>query len=218
MVSIIKTCRAFEWPVNFLSVISDRPCVALQKAGKLGVSTEIIDKEKLGNDLFQTELFKKIAQYAPDLIILAGFMVILSPKIFSNLFNNIVNVHPSLLPRFKGLNTHRRVLNESVSEHGATIHSLSPGVDDGPIICQAKINILSSDSEDILEKKVLTLEHFIFPLSIGAILSGKVVLEKGKWHHVEGYSSWFKEKFKSSYEHNELQYFQGRGDDEKVKK
>ena len=200
MVSIIKTCRRFEWPVDFLSVISDRPCEAIVKARDLGVNGELLDREKLGKDVFQAELFKKITTYDPDIVVLAGFMVILDAKLFSGLFHLMINVHPSLLPQFKGLNTHQRVLDENVRKHGATVHSLSFGVDEGPIICQAAISVTNFDTKETLEKKVLSLEHFIFPLSIGAVLSGKVIPEGGKWNHSENCEPWFLEEFKSFYE------------------
>ena len=124
MVSIIKTCRRFEWPVDFLSVISDRPCEGIVKARDLGINGELLDREKLGKNVFQAELFKKITIYDPDIVVLAGFMVVLDAKLFSGLFHLMINVHPSLLPQFKGLNTHQRVLDENVSRHGATVHSL----------------------------------------------------------------------------------------------
>tara|TARA_X000000950_G_scaffold56827_1_gene68395 strand:+ start:539 stop:1210 length:672 start_codon:yes stop_codon:yes gene_type:complete len=200
MVSIIKTCRRFEWPVDFLSVISDRPCEGILKARDLGIKGELLDRAKLGKDAFQSELFKKIKTYVPDIIVLAGFMVILDAKLFSGLFHLMINVHPSLLPEFKGLNTHQRVLDENVRKHGATVHSLSSGVDEGPIICQAAISVATFDTKETLEKKVLALEHFIFPLSIGAVLSGKVIREGDKWNHVENCEHWFLEEFKLFYD------------------
>ena len=200
MVSIIKTCRRFEWPVDFLSVISDRPCEAIVKARDLGIKGELLDREKLGKEVFQAELFKKIITYNPDMVVLAGFMVILDAKLFSGLFNLMINVHPSLLPKFKGLNTHQRVLNQNVRKHGATVHSLSSGVDEGPIICQAVISVTNFDTKETLEKKVLALEHFIFPLSIGAVLSGKVIREGGKWSLGECCEAWYLEEFKLVYE------------------
>ena len=200
MVSIIKTCRRFEWPVDFLSVISDRPCEAIVKARDLGIKGELLDREKLGKEVFQAELFKKIITYNPDMVVLAGFMVILDAKLFSGLFNLMINVHPSLLPKFKGLNTHQRVLNQNVRKHGATVHSLSSGVDEGPIICQAVISVTNFDTKETLEKKVLALEHFIFPLSIGAVLSGKVIREGGHWSLGECCEAWYLEEFKLVYE------------------
>ena len=200
MVSIIKTCRHFEWPVDFPSVISDRPCEGIIKARDLGVKDELLDREKLGKDNFQAELFKRITAYDPDIVVLAGFMVILDAKLFSGLFHLMINIHPSLLPQFKGLNTHQRVLDEDVRKHGATVHSLSPGIDEGPIICQAAISVTNFDTKKTLEKKVLSLEHFILPLSIGAVLSGKVIREEGKWSHVESCEPWFKEEFKLFYD------------------
>ena len=127
-------------------------------------------------------------------------MVILDAKLFSGLFHLMINVHPSLLPRFKGLNTHQRVLDENVRKHGATVHSLSSGVDEGPIICQAAISVTNFDTKETLENKVLALEHFIFPLSIGAVLSGKVTREGDKWNHVESCAHWFIEEFRLFYE------------------
>ena len=111
MISIIETCRRFEWPVTFLSVISDRPCEAIAKARNLSIPAEVVNREKLGKT-FQMELLNKINHHNPDLIALAGFMVILDANLFSELFDSMINIHPSLLPMFKGLNTHQRVLNK----------------------------------------------------------------------------------------------------------
>ncbi len=199
MISIIETCRRFEWPVTFLSVISDRPCEAIAKARNLSIPAEVVNREKLGKT-FQTELLNKINYHNPDLIALAGFMVILDANLFSELFDSMINIHPSLLPMFKGLNTHQRVIDENVSVHGATVHSVSQGVDEGPIICQASIPVMPSDTKDTLAKKVLVLEHFIFPLSIGAVLSGKVIREENVWHRKDNCEPWFKENFKLFYE------------------
>ena len=200
MVSIIKTCRRFEWPVDFLSVISDRPCEGIVKARDLGIKGELLDRAKLGKDVFQVELFNKIITYDPDIVVLAGFMVILDAKLFFGLFHLMINVHPSLLPKFKGLNTHQRVLNASIRKHGATVHSLSSGVDEGPIICQARISVSNLDTKETLEKKVLALEHLILPLSVGAVLSGKVIREGGNWKHVGSCEPWFLEEFKLFYD------------------
>ena len=200
MVSIIKTCRRFEWPVDFLSVISDRPCEGIVKARDLGIKGELLDRVTLGKDVFQSELLKKITIYDPDIIVLAGFMVILDAKLFSGLFDLMINIHPSLLPQFKGLNTHQRVLDGNVRKHGATVHSLSSGVDEGPIICQARISVSNFDTKETLEKKVLALEHFIFPLSIGAVLSGKVIRKGDKWNRVESCEPWFLDEFKLFYD------------------
>ena len=145
-------------------------------------------------------MLSKILTYNPDIVVLAGFMVILDAKLFSGLFQLMINVHPSLLPQFKGLNTHQRVLDENVRKHGATVHSLSSGVDEGPIICQAAISVANFDTKETLEKKVLALEHFIFPLSIGAVLSGKVIREGGKWILGESCEAWYLEEFKLVYE------------------
>ena len=200
MVSIIKTCRRFEWPVDFLSVISDRPCEGIVKARDLGIKGELLDREKLGKEVFQAELFSKITTYNPDIVVLAGFMVILDAKLFSGLFHLMINVHPSLLPQFKGLNTHQRVLDENVRKHGATVHALSSGVDEGPMICQAAISVTNFDTKETLEKKVLVLEHFIFPLSIGAVLSGRVIRKGDTWSYMDSCEPWFLEEFKLFYE------------------
>lgn len=201
MSSIIKTCRAFEWPIEVLGVIADKKCEATVNAEKMGVRNKVVNREDYKPVEFQYRLSESIKEVNPDLIVLAGFMVILKEQFFHDLFHIMVNIHPSLLPKFPGLNTHKRALESKETVHGASVHSVIGPVDSGPIICQGKLNIRSNDNPESLGIRVLKIEHMIFPMAVGAVLSGKVRLVDDKWtisNHLN--DSWYKADFKENYD------------------
>ena len=135
--------------------------------------------------LDESELFSAIDMLDVDLIVLAGFMKILSPEFVANFPNKIINIHPSLLPKFKGMNTHKRVLATAEKEHGTTVHIVTSELDAGPILAQEKIQIESSDTAVTLEEKVKRIEHSLYPQVINDIALGRISLESRKHHHVE---------------------------------
>ena len=162
---------------SIIAVMTDNPnAKGLLIAKKYGIETCIVaktsDKQK-----FKDDLYKKILFYSPDLLILAGFMSILSEKIVNDFYPNILNIHPSLLPKFAGLNTHSRVLEANEINHGCTVHIVNNGIDTGPIITQTALLIEKSDTPESLEKRVLALEHTIYPKVIKWFLKNDPIIK-----------------------------------------
>ena len=162
---------------SIIAVMTDNPNAnGLLIAKKYGIETCIVaktsDKQK-----FKDDLYKKILFYSPDLLILAGFMSILSEKIVNDFYPNILNIHPSLLPKFAGLNTHSRVLEANEINHGCTVHIVDNGIDTGPIITQRALLIEKSDTPESLEKKILALEHTIYPKVIKWFLKNDPIIK-----------------------------------------
>ena len=162
---------------SIIAVMTDNPnAKGLLIAKKYGIETCVVaktsDKQK-----FKDDLYKKILFYSPDLLILAGFMSILSEKIVNDFYPNILNIHPSLLPKFAGLNTHSRVLEANEINHGCTVHIVDNGIDTGPIITQRALLIEKSDTPESLEKRVLTLEHTIYPKVIKWFLKNDPIIK-----------------------------------------
>ena len=148
---------------SIVAVMTDNPnAKGLLIAKKYEIETCIVSKTT-NKQKFKDNLYQKILFYKPDLIILAGFMSILSEKIVNEFYPNILNIHPSLLPKFAGLNTHSRVLEANEINHGCTVHIVDNGIDTGPIITQKALLIKKSDTPESLEKRVLALEHTIYP-------------------------------------------------------
>ena len=162
---------------SIIAVMTDNPnAKGLLIAKKYGIETCVVaktsDKQK-----FKDDLYKKILFYSPDLLILAGFMSILSEKIVTEFYPNILNIHPSLLPKFAGLNTHTRVLEANEINHGCTVHIVDNGIDTGPIITQRALLIEKSDTPESLEKRVLALEHAIYPEVIKWFLKNDPIIK-----------------------------------------
>ena len=162
---------------SIIAVMTDNPnAKGLLIAKKYGIETCVVsktsDKQKFKDDLYQKILF-----YNPDLIILAGFMSILPEKIVNDFYPNILNIHPSLLPKFAGLNTHSRVLEANEINHGCTVHIVDNGIDTGPIITQRALLIEKSDTPESLEKRVLALEHTIYPKVIKWFLKNDPIIK-----------------------------------------
>ncbi len=164
--------------VDFRCVISNRPQAAgLAIAARLGVATAVVDHgvypERAG---FDAALAKEIDRHAPDLVILAGFMRVLTPAFVEHYQGRLINIHPALLPAFPGLHTHERALQGGVRVHGCTVHYVTPEVDVGPIIIQAAVPVLAGDTPETLAARVLTQEHRIYPRAVAWIAQGRVSL------------------------------------------
>ena len=157
-------------------VISDREnAYALTRARNAGIPSLFLNpKQYAGRTEFDDALTDKIFSLNPDLIILAGFMRILSRSFVEAFQGKIINIHPSLLPAHKGLDTHQRVINAGDKIHGATVHFVTEELDDGPIILQATVPVCKNDSADTLKQKVLQQEHIIYPGAIQLIAEGKI--------------------------------------------
>lgn len=155
-------------PAQIVAVISNKPdAYGLERAKKAGIEQQILShKDFDSREHYDLALKELIDQYQPDLIILAGFMRILSNEFVHHYLNKMMNIHPSLLPKYKGLNTHQRVLDAGDKEHGCSVHFVTPELDDGPVILQAKITVDDNDTAESLAKKIHQQEHIIYPKAI----------------------------------------------------
>lgn len=165
--------------VEIRAVISNRPQAAgLLHAQQAGIATTVIDHTLFKTRLdFDRALQTGIEQYQPKLVILAGFMRILSPELVAHYRGRLLNIHPALLPAFKGLHTHRRALESGVKEHGASVHFVTEDLDAGPVIIQARVPVLPDDNEDSLAARVLQQEHRIYPQAIRWFAEGRLQLQ-----------------------------------------
>src|SRR5215510_10728122 len=168
-------------PAQVGAVISNRPDAAgLKFAAQAGVETQVVDERAYASrDAFEGELAAAIDAHSPDLIALAGFMRVLGADFVRRYSGRMVNIHPSLLPAFPGLHTHRRALQEGVKLHGCTVHFVTPQVDHGPIIIQAAVPVRAGDTEATLAARVLKQEHRVYPLAIRWLVAGELVVENG---------------------------------------
>lgn len=165
-------------PVEFACVISNRPDAAgLAFAAERGVPTAVVDHKAYPDRAgFDAALATEIDRHAPDLVILAGFMRVLTDDFVRRYQGRMINIHPALLPAFPGLHTHERALQAGVKLHGCTVHYVTPEVDVGPIIVQAAVPVLADDTPATLAARVLKQEHRIFPQAVAWIAAGRVAL------------------------------------------
>jgi phosphoribosylglycinamide formyltransferase-1 len=168
-------------PAKIAAVISNRADAAgLKFAAQSGVPTQVVDEREFASrEAFDAAIAKAIDGHSPDLVALAGFMRILGDGLVRRHSGRIVNIHPSLLPAFPGLHTHRRALEEGVKLHGCTAHFVTAQVDHGPIIVQAAVPVRPGDIEASLAARVLRQEHRIYPLALRWFLEDRLVVEKG---------------------------------------
>lgn len=165
-------------PVNIAAIISNNPdAPGLAYAQAHGITTAVVNhRDYPDRASFDAALAEKIDSYAPDLLVLAGFMRILTDNFVNHYAGRMLNVHPSLLPAFTGLHTHRRALEEGVKIHGCTVHFVTPVLDHGPIVAQAAVPVLPDDSEQALAARVLKQEHRIFPQAVRWFAEGRLTL------------------------------------------
>ena len=161
------------------AVISNNPAAkGIDIARNAGVETAVIDHRAFPDRTsFEAVLADKVDSYRPDLLVLAGFMRILTEGFIKRFKNRIMNIHPSLLPAFPGVDTHRRALQEGVRIHGCTVHFVTPDLDHGPIVVQAAVPVLPGDDEERLAARVLEQEHRIYPEAIRWYLEGRLKLD-----------------------------------------
>lgn len=180
--ALIDACSYPDFPAQIVAVISNRPdAFGLHRAQQQGIPTAVLDHRPFATrEAFDAELQSVIDGYAPDLVVLAGFMRILTPALVTHYLGRMLNIHPSLLPLYPGLHTHRRALEAGDREHGATVHFVTPELDGGPPVVQASVPIEAGDSEETLAKRVLTREHMIYPLAVRWFAEGKLVLKDGR--------------------------------------
>ena len=168
--------------VEVIAVISDKAdAYGLQRASEIGIKTQVIPNKDNGTREQYGELLSEaIDKLNPDLILMAGFMRILSTPFVNKYLGKMLNIHPSLLPKYQGINTHQSAIDAGDKEHGATVHFVTPELDNGPIVLQAKVPIFAEDTKDDLAARVLTQEHAIYPLAAQWFLSGRLKMVANK--------------------------------------
>ncbi|MCK5373726.1 MAG: phosphoribosylglycinamide formyltransferase [Alphaproteobacteria bacterium] len=168
MLSILKACEDPDFPARMSLVVSNRPDAAgLNTAQSNGISTETIDHKAYDTrEAFEEEISARLKNYDIDLIVLAGFMRIFTDSFVEKWPRRIINIHPSLLPDYKGTHTHKRAIEDGKSEGGCTVHYVIPELDSGPIIAQKRVPILPGDTPDTLADRVLVQEHILYPEAI----------------------------------------------------
>lgn len=169
-------------PATIAAVISNNPSAAgLEFARRHNVETRIVNHRDFADrSSFDAALATEVASFAPDLVVLAGFMRILTETFVNRFAGRILNIHPSLLPAFGGVNTHQRALDEGVRFHGCTVHFVTPALDHGPIVIQAAVPVLPGDDAATLAARVLEQEHRIYPTAVRWLLEDKMSLEHGR--------------------------------------
>ena len=182
--AIIDAIQARSVKASIKAVISNRAnAKGLERAQQAGIHTEVLDHKAYSDrESFDQALQQLIDSYQPGLVILAGFMRILSDDFVSHYDGRLLNIHPSLLPEFKGLNTHQRVLNARCQQHGASVHFVSKELDSGALILQAVIKVLANDDADSLVKRVHKQEHVIYPMAINWFAEGRLTYNNHQAH------------------------------------
>jgi phosphoribosylglycinamide formyltransferase 1 len=182
MEAIVQRCWQQGWPATVAAVIANRPdAKGLDFARAHGLATAVVDhKAHADREAFDEALAGVIDAHEPDLVVLAGFMRILGSAFVQRYEGRLLNIHPSLLPAFPGLHTHRRALEAGCQVVGATVHFVTPELDHGPIVMQSAVPVLPGDDESALSARVLATEHVIYPLSVRWFVEGKLRLEGGR--------------------------------------
>lgn len=192
MEAIVRACAAERWPAQVVAVLANRADAAgLAFAARHGIATAVVDhRAHATRDAFDAALAAAVDRHAPDLVVLAGFMRILGPAFVGHYAGRLLNIHPSLLPAFPGLHTHRRALEAGCKVAGATVHLVTPELDHGPIVLQSVVPVQAGDDEAALAARVLATEHLIYPRAVRWFVEGQVVLEGGRVHHLGGQPQW----------------------------
>jgi len=177
--ALIDAVEKQEIAGSIKAVISNKPDVyGLERAEKAGIKTHVIDhKQYDSRDVFDGELIRQIEQYKPDLLVLAGFMRILTDSFVRRYEGKMLNIHPSLLPKYPGLNTHQRALDAGDAEHGVTVHFVTAELDSGPNIIQAKVPTLKQDTAETLAKRIQQQEHIIYPIAVKWFIDGRLAMD-----------------------------------------
>ncbi|CAJ0880494.1 Phosphoribosylglycinamide formyltransferase [Ralstonia sp. LMG 32965] len=181
MEAIVRACQAEGWSGRIAAVISNRPEAAgLKFAASHGIATAVVDHKAFPDrDSFDAALAQVIDGFSPDLVVLAGFMRILTPGFVKRYAGRMLNIHPSLLPCFPGLHTHEAALAMGVKAHGATVHFVTADLDHGPIVLQAIIEVRQDDTPDSLAGRLLAQEHTIYPRAVRWFVEGRLSIEDG---------------------------------------
>lgn len=184
MQAIVETAAKQQWPAQIAAVISNRADAGgLEYAASRGIPTAVVvSKQFATREAFDAALQAKIDEFAPDLVVLAGFMRILTAGFVEHYAGRMLNIHPSLLPSFVGLATHQQAIDAGVKVHGVTVHFVTAELDHGPIVAQAVVPVLDHDNEDTLSHRVLEQEHQIYPRAVLQFVEGKLRIEGNRVH------------------------------------
>jgi phosphoribosylglycinamide formyltransferase-1 len=176
MVTIAEQARAGDIPGLVAAVISNRPDVAgIQHARDRDLPTEVLDHKAFDSrEAFDAALIPVIDQYQPDLVVLAGFMRILSADFVRHYQGRMLNIHPSLLPKYQGLNTHQRAIDAGDEEHGVSVYFVTEELDGGPVVIQAAVPVLEDDDAATLQRRVQQQEHIIYPIAVKWFVEGRL--------------------------------------------
>jgi len=168
-----------DLPANICAVISNKADVmGLQRAEKAGIASHVLDHTRFASrEAFDLELKKLIDQQHADLIVLAGFMRILSDDFVHHFYGKLINIHPSLLPKYKGMHTHKRVMSDGEPLHGSSVHFVNTELDGGPVVLQARVPVLPSDDIKSLELRIKSKEYLIYPTAISWLAEGRIELK-----------------------------------------
>ena len=193
MMAITEACAAEGWNARIAAVISNKPDAAgLADAARRGIATAVVDhRAHADRAAFDEALAEAIDAFAPDLVVLAGFMRILSAEFVNRYAGRMLNIHPSLLPAFSGLHTHRRAIAAGCKLAGATVHVVTPELDHGPIVAQAAVPVLEGDTEETLAARVTAAEHILYPRVVRWWVDGDLNFNgTGRIAHRSGAAQW----------------------------
>lgn len=190
MQAIVRACAEQRWSATVAAVVANRPAAqGLEFARAQGIATAVVDHQAhASRQGFDDALAAVVDGYTPDLVVLAGFMRILGAAFVQRYAGRLLNIHPSLLPAFPGLHTHRRALAAGCKVAGATVHLVTPELDHGPIVMQSAVAVLAGDDEDTLAARVLATEHVIYPLAVRWFIDGRLELRQGVVRQLDGAS------------------------------
>lgn len=182
MQAVVRAAQAEQWPARIAAVISNRADAAgLVYAAAQGIPTAVVaNRDYASRADFDAALQAVVDGYAPDLLVLAGFLRILTPGFVAHYAGRMLNIHPSLLPLFPGLGTHQQALDAGVAEHGATVHLVTAELDHGPILAQAAVPVLPGDTSETLAARVLAQEHVLYPRAIRRFLESGLDVEQAR--------------------------------------
>jgi phosphoribosylglycinamide formyltransferase-1 len=182
MEAVVRAAEAEQWPARIAAVISNKPeAKGLAFAQARGIATAVVsNKDFATRTEFDARLQEVIDEFAPDLVVLAGFMRILTAPFVEHYAGRMLNIHPSLLPLFPGLGTHQQAIDAGVQEHGATVHFVTAELDHGPVVAQARVPVLPGDTEDTLAARVLVEEHKLYPYAVRLFVEDRLSIDNGE--------------------------------------
>ena len=190
MQAIVQRCAEQRWPAEVVAVLANQPgAEGLAFAAGRGIATDVVDHQAYDSrEAFDAALAQRIESFAPDLVLLAGFMRVLGAAFVQRFEGRLLNIHPSLLPAFPGLHTHERALDEGCQAVGATVHFVTPELDHGPIVMQSVVPVRAGDTPQTLAARVLATEHVIYPQSVLWFVQEKLQLAEGRVRQIDGSS------------------------------